>query len=84
VPSLSEKINLPFQKITAAISDTLNTVETQQQLQHYAVTAQKKNRLIIRAKASSNLIKALHNVLPVLHQNGIKLVYVSQIVSEQN
>lgn len=84
VSSLSEKINLSFQKITAAISDTLNTVETQQQLQHYAVTAQKKSRLIIRAKASSNLIKALHNVLPVLHQNGIKLVYVSQIVSEQN
>ncbi len=84
VASSAKKENIPYKEVTAFIKNKNDISAIEEQLKHFAVVAQKKNNILISAKACQPFIKALNNVLPVFKQNGIRLVYVSEIVKHTN
>ncbi len=80
VRSIAEEIRIPFSEAPTHIEETEDVSKIVELLKHYAVVAQKRSKLLVTAKACQPFIKALNTVLPVYKQNGIRLVYVSEIV----
>lgn len=81
VPSIARKTEIPFVEITTVITEKKDISAIEEQLKHCAVVAQKRSKMVIAAKACQPFIKAVNNILPVFKQNGIRLVYVSEIVT---
>jgi polysaccharide deacetylase 2 family uncharacterized protein YibQ len=50
------------------------------EIKRYAAAAQAKGAITVRCTATKQLVEALRASLPFLKQNGIRLVYVSEIV----
>jgi polysaccharide deacetylase 2 family uncharacterized protein YibQ len=50
------------------------------EIKRYAAAAQLKGSIAVHGSASRQLCDALRAALPFLRQNGIRLVYVSEIV----
>ena len=82
IPDIATKKKLPYGEASAKIKEKSNISAIEDQLKHYAVVAQKRSEILITAKASRQFIKALTNVLPILQENGVQLVYVSEIVKQ--
>jgi len=80
VPVIARKIDIPFGETTTQIEEKKDVASIEELLKHYAVVAQKRSKILITAKACRPFIKALNNVLPIYKQNGIRLVYVSEVV----
>ena len=77
--------NRPSQRgngITHKIVEKSDAHLIEKQLKHYAVIALEMSSIIVSSKASYSLIQSLKNVHPILQQNGIQLVYVSDILKE--
>ena len=84
IPDIAGKLRLPFEEALETINEKSNTSLIENQLKQYVVLAQKQGEILITVKASQQLIKALKNLLPLLKENGIRMVYVSDIVSKQS
>lgn len=82
IPEIAAKKRVPFGEVSEKIKEKANITAIENQLKHYAVVAQKRSKILITAKASRQFIKALTNVLPVLQDNGVQLIYVSEIVNQ--
>ena len=82
IPEIAAKKKLPYGEASAKIIEKSDVSAIEGQLKHYAVVAQKRSKILITAKASRQFFKALTNVLPILQQNGVQLVYVSEIVEQ--
>ncbi len=80
VPRIAKKIDIPYREITIVIKTSSDVSAIEDKLKHYAVVAQKRSKVLISVEACKGFITALNNVLPLLQQNGIRLVYVSEIV----
>ena len=82
LPKIAAKKGIPFGKVSEEIKEKANVIALEDQLRHYAVVAQKRGKILITAKASRIFIKALTNVVPTLKENGVQLIYVSEIVDK--
>lgn len=81
VSIISEKLKVPYQKINFSIDEKTDAAAIEELLRHYTIVALKKSKILISARPSMAFLKALKNVLPEMKQNGIRLVYVSEIVN---
>ncbi len=79
--TIARKMKLPYQKIDYTINADNSASTISDSLRYCAVLAQKTGSVLIRGRASDSFITALHNTLPQLKQNGIQLVYVSEILN---
>lgn len=77
---LARKIKIPYEKIDYTINTDISAATIEDTLRFYAILAQNTGKVIIRGRASSSFITALQNTLPQLKQNGIRLVYISEIL----
>lgn len=82
IPDIAAKKRIPYAEVSEQIKEKANVASLEDQLKHYAVVAQKRGKILITAKASRIFIKALTSVLPTLRQNGVQLIYVSEIVTK--
>jgi polysaccharide deacetylase 2 family uncharacterized protein YibQ len=73
---------VPYGIVAASIDITANAAEIEDRLRHYCVVAQNKGSMLVSVKACPAFISALTNVRSLLAQNGVRLVYVSEIVSQ--
>jgi polysaccharide deacetylase 2 family uncharacterized protein YibQ len=62
------------------IGPELSIAQIGKALEHYAAVAQANGAIIITGQANARFITALGNKVSFLKQNGIKLVFVSEIV----
>jgi polysaccharide deacetylase 2 family uncharacterized protein YibQ len=79
----AKKNRVPFASITTTIGDQADAGAIEDDLRHYCLVAQKKGSLIVSVKARPAFIVALKKVRELFAQNGIRLVYVSEIVSRE-
>ncbi len=82
--SIAKKIQLPYQKIDFTINSDNSAEIIGDSLRYCAVLAQKTGKVLVRGRASDSFITALQNTLPQIKQNGIQLVYVSEILNHPN
>ena len=80
VAGVAKRLDVPMQTVDAVIDSGASLQAIQDTLKHFAIVAQKTGDLILKAQPSRTFITALKNELPLFHQNGIRLVYVSEII----
>lgn len=73
----------PLVTVDVQIDTTLSITTIQDTLRHCAMIAQKTGNVVISSKPHSSFIQALTNEIPVLKQNGIKLVYISELAKSK-
>jgi polysaccharide deacetylase 2 family uncharacterized protein YibQ len=77
--SMAASIGIPYGEIGARLEKT-SAPDIIAEVKRYAATAQAKGSVIVRASASKQLSDALKAAIPYLKQNGIQLVFVSELV----
>lgn len=78
--SVAKKCNVPFKSVDIYIHANSSVSALQDTLRRCAMFAQKTGDIIVSSKPTATFINALKNELPVLKQNGIRLVYVSELM----
>lgn len=84
VASIAAKYDIPHKPVDMYIDTSRSVSALQDTLRHGAMIAQKTGDIIVSSKPSAAFIKALKNELPVLKHNGIKLVYVSDLMPKRS
>jgi len=79
-PQLTKSMKIPNAPIQGSIDAAATTEQAREKLRRYAVTAEKTGKVLIKAQPSAAFIKALKDETEPLRKNGIKLVYVSELV----
>lgn len=79
--SMVKKMKIPFEKIDYTINTNKSVASIQDSLRYYAILAQNTGKVLIRGRATNSFFTALNNTLPQLKQNGIRLVYISDILN---
>jgi polysaccharide deacetylase 2 family uncharacterized protein YibQ len=74
---------IPFVSIDVQIDTTFSVGRIQDTLRHCAMIAQKTGTVVVSSKALGSFIQALTNEIPVLKQNGIRLVYISELAKSK-
>jgi polysaccharide deacetylase 2 family uncharacterized protein YibQ len=82
IPALARKAGVPYCEISASIADDASAAAVEDYLRHYCLLAQKRGKILVRVKARPAFVTALKNVRTYLAQNGVRLAYVSEIVSQ--
>ncbi|HUI92667.1 MAG TPA: divergent polysaccharide deacetylase family protein [Chitinivibrionales bacterium] len=77
--SAAASAGLPYAEMAGQLEKTA-PAELIAEIKRWAAVAQVKGTIAVRAKAGRQLADALKTSLPFLRQNGIRLVYVSEIV----
>jgi polysaccharide deacetylase 2 family uncharacterized protein YibQ len=80
--SVAKKNNVPFKSVDVYIGNKSSVAALQDTLRRCAMFAQKTGDVIISSKPTTAFINALKNELPVLKQNGVRLVYISELMGE--
>jgi polysaccharide deacetylase 2 family uncharacterized protein YibQ len=75
-----KKFNIPLRIVSISLDTNLSQAKIEDTLRHCAMIAQKTGDVIVGSKPSLTFITALKKTLPVLKQNGIQLVYISDLV----
>lgn len=83
VPAMAAKFAVPFAAIDFYVDTALNTVQIREFLRSSAIESQKRGKVIICSRATGRFIRALTEELPMLRQNGVRLSYVSAIVTQK-
>ena len=78
---VARKISLPFATIGCSVDSAMHPDGIQDLIRRCAIEAQKRGCIIVSSKATTAFIRALKNELPVLRQNGIRLSYISEILT---
>jgi polysaccharide deacetylase 2 family uncharacterized protein YibQ len=82
--SVAKKSNVPFKSVDIYIHNNSSVSALQDTLRRCAMFAQKTGDVIVSSKPTAAFINALKNELPVLKQNGIRLVYVSELMARSD
>lgn len=77
---MAKKQNLPFQKLDFTINTENSASVIADSLRYCAIIAQNTGKVLVRGRPTASFITALQNTLAQLKQNGIRLVYVSEIL----
>jgi len=79
-PELTKSLKVPSAPIQGTI-DAAQTVEQARALiRRYSMAAEKTGKILVRAQPSPAFIKALKEEIEPMRRNGIRLVYVSELV----
>lgn len=84
ISSIAAKYDIPHKPVDMYIDTSSSVSALQDTLRHCAMVAQKTGDIIVSSKPSAAFIKALKSELPVLKHNGIKLVYVSDLMPKRS
>ncbi|MBD3391151.1 MAG: hypothetical protein GF418_03755 [Chitinivibrionales bacterium] len=82
VPSKVREIELPYTRVTSRVPENESARDIEEHLRHLCVVAQKKGTVLAAAQASQDLVAALDAMRDAFRQNGIRLVHVSEIVTQ--
>jgi polysaccharide deacetylase 2 family uncharacterized protein YibQ len=79
--SIAREVDVPYRTIDLSLDSAASCgsglVDT---LHHAAMIAQKTGSVVLQGRATAQFITALKSQLPFLQENGIKLVYLSEVV----
>jgi len=81
-PRLMKAEKVPGMQIQRTINANLNTEQVRTRLSNAAAAAQQTGSILIKAQPSQAFIKVLKEDADMLKQNGIRLVYVSELVKQ--
>ncbi|MDR0305876.1 MAG: divergent polysaccharide deacetylase family protein [Chitinispirillales bacterium] len=79
-PSIAQKLKVPGGPIQGSIEASDSPEQIREKLRRYSVVAEKTGKILIKAPPSPAFIQALKGELETLRHNGIRLVYVSELV----
>jgi polysaccharide deacetylase 2 family uncharacterized protein YibQ len=79
-PQLTKSMKIPSAPIQGSIDAAATAEQAKEKLRRYSVTAEKTGKVLIKAQPSTAFIKALKEETDAFKRNGIKLVYVSELV----
>jgi polysaccharide deacetylase 2 family uncharacterized protein YibQ len=79
-PQLTKSMKVPNAPIQGSIDAAATAEQVKDKLRRYSVTAEKTGKVLIKAQPSTAFIKALKDETETFKKNGIKLVYVSELV----
>jgi polysaccharide deacetylase 2 family uncharacterized protein YibQ len=82
--SIANSLDVPFKQIDYTINTNDKPETIQDSLRICAIMAQNTGNVLVKGKATASFITALKNTLPQLRQNGIRLVYVSEILKKSS
>jgi len=77
---LTKSMKIPNALIQGSIDASATAEQAQEKLRRYSVTAEKTGKVLIKAQPSQAFIKALKEETAAFRKNGIRLVYVSELV----
>jgi polysaccharide deacetylase 2 family uncharacterized protein YibQ len=80
--AVAKRNDVPFKSVDVYIDKNSSVTALQDTLRRCAMFAQKTGDVIISSKPTAAFINALKNELPVLKQNGIRLVYISELMGK--
>ncbi len=83
VSTIAKSAGTPYVSVDIVVDTTLSVNRIQDTLRHCAMIAQKTGYVVVSSKARGSFIQALTNEIPVLKQNGIKLVYISELAKSK-
>lgn len=79
--SIAREIDVPYRSIDISLDSTASSDPAlPDTLHHAAMIAQKTGSVVVQGRATAQFIAALKKQLPYLQENGIKLVYLSEVV----
>jgi polysaccharide deacetylase 2 family uncharacterized protein YibQ len=79
-PQLAKSMKVQSAPIQGTIDASMTVEQARERLRRYSIAAEKTGRALIKAQPSPAFIKALKEETAALKRNGIKLVYVSELV----
>ncbi len=77
---LTKSMKIPSAPIQGSIDAAATAEQVKEKLRRFSVTAEKTGKILIKAQPSTAFIKALKDETEAFRKNGIKLVYVSDLV----
>jgi polysaccharide deacetylase 2 family uncharacterized protein YibQ len=77
----AKKFSVPITTVDCKVDTSLKSAQIQELLRRSTVEAQKRGLYIISTRATPQFIRALKSELPYLRKNGIKLSYLSELLS---
>jgi len=80
--SLSASLGLPYAAVTSRIPPSARGRDIEEQLAHQCIVAQKRGRVLVLARASAEFAESIRRMLDTFRQNGIRLVYVSELAGK--
>ncbi len=78
--SIAKKIGLPYEETNGAILEKHKQTDIEKQMKNFCVIAQINGTVLITAPITPTFIKTFKTLLPWIKQNGISLVFASEIV----
>jgi polysaccharide deacetylase 2 family uncharacterized protein YibQ len=79
--SVARSLKVPYRTIEISLDSTASAGSSlADTLHHAAMIAHKTGSVVIQVKATEQFLKTLKSQLSYLHHNGIRLVYLSEIV----
>ena len=79
--STARRLNVPFRAIEISLDSAASCdASLSDTLHHAAMIAHKTGSVVVQARATAPFINELRSQLPFLQRNGIRLVYLSEIV----
>lgn len=79
-PQLTKSMKIPNASIQGAIDAAMTEDQARKNLRHYSIVAEKTGKALIKAQPSPVFIKVLKEETDALKKNGIRLVYVSELL----
>ncbi|MCL2690247.1 MAG: divergent polysaccharide deacetylase family protein, partial [Chitinispirillia bacterium] len=80
IPALASKHKVPSAPIQGSIEASDSPERIREKLRRFTMAAEKTGRIIIKAPPNAAFIAVLKEELQTMSENGIKLVYVSELV----
>jgi uncharacterized protein len=78
---IARELDVPYRSIDISLDSTASSGNAlADTLHHAAMIAQKTGSVVLQGRATAEFIAALTKVLPYLQENGIKLVYLSEVM----
>jgi polysaccharide deacetylase 2 family uncharacterized protein YibQ len=79
-PAVAREQNLPYIEVDFSFSANQTGPGITDSLRLCAILAQKKGTLLVKGHPTPQFIIALKQALPIFEDNGIQLVYVSELI----
>jgi len=80
IPALCSKHKVPCAPIQGSIETSDSPERIREKLRRFSMAAERTGRIIVKAPPTDAFIAVLKEELETMRQNGIKLVYVSDLV----
>ena len=78
---VARELDVPYRVIDLSLDSAASSgTALKDTLRHAAMIAQKTGSVVLQGRATAELIAALREQLPYLQENGIKLVYLSEVM----